>query len=313
MHEHLPTILSGASSYARGIELLFWALTVAGVLFTILSLSMVLMAPLRHALGRVRATHEARWTPAVWIVLTSLVVLAVFFWSVKLEAAHANTPKDSLEVLATGSQWQWSFQHEEGPKEIGELHVPLGVPVRLTLTSNDVLHRFSVPALRLTQDVLPGRLSQAWFRPDVTGSYQFQCTEYCGAEHSLMSGQIHVMSEIDYVRWVTGGTEDLTPEQAGRRLFAAFRCDSCHKSTNDGTGPSLEGRFGEEVELADGSTAIFDEAFARESLLEPSARLAKGYQPVMPPYRNQLDETQVIQLVAYLKVLSNGSGTGAQR
>lgn len=299
---------SGASEIAREVDLLSMFLLGLSVLFTFGVFATVFVFSIQY---KARPGHEARparasrGLVAVWTGVPLLVVLAVFFWSARIEAGHATPPAESIQVRASGRQWMWTFRHENGRSEINALHVPVNVPVLLEVESEDVLHRLSLPAFRLQQDALPGRSNQLWFRPTREGSYHFFCTEFCGTGHSTMAGTVYVLDPITYEHWVTGDSASLTPEQAGEMLFSAFRCDSCHIPAGGGTGPSLVGRFGQDVSFEDGSTVAFDADYVRESLLEPKAKLSAGYTPVMPSYTGQLDESQIGQLSAYLESLAD--------
>ena len=311
-----PLLPASASSFSPEIDGLFLLLSAVGVLFTcgIFATVLVLCIAFRARSGRADEP-EGPVSPAfraLWTALPLAVVLTIFFWSTRIQTAQASAPSDSIEVRAIGRQWRWNFEHEGGPTEINSLHVPVNVPVKLRLASEDVIHRFSVPAFRIQQDVLPGEETWTWFRPTRQGTYHLFCTEYCGTGHSDMAGTVYVLDPITYEHWVIGDSANLTPEEAGELIFAAFRCESCHAPGGGGTGPSLLGRWGSEVALEDGSTAAFDAAYVRESVLEPRAKLAAGYQPVMTSYKGQLDESQIAQLAAYLESLGSDSSAGGQ-
>ncbi len=307
MNEDLSLLPPEASEIARGVDLLLLFLIGTGVLFVIGFFAIVLLASLRRAPEArgpwVLLDRPLRWITALWIVAPSTIVLTAFSLSVRLQAAHAVAPPASIRVRGVGRQWLWFFRHEQGSTEVGDLHVPVEVPVVLHLTSEDVLHTFAVPAFRLRQDVLPGRETEVWFRATRTGTFRFFCGEYCGPGHSTMTGTIHVLDPIAFERWVNGDAADLPPEEAGKMLFTAFRCDSCHKAGGGGTGPALEGAFGKDVELANGSKVLFDEAYVRESIFEPNAKIVKGFQPSMSSFKGQLNENQISQIAAYLKSL----------
>jgi cytochrome c oxidase subunit 2 len=308
MNDNLPLLPPEASDIARWSDLLLLFLTGTGVLFVAGFFAIVVLASVRRnpeARGlRALLDRPLRWITALWIVVPSTIVLTAFALSLRIQAAHSEAPTASIRVQGIGRQWLWFFRHEQGSTEVGDLHVPVEVPVVLHLTSVDVLHTFAVPAFRLRQDVLPGRETEVWFRATQTGTFRFFCGEYCGPGHSTMTGTIHVLDPIAFERWVNGDAADLPPEEAGKLLFTAFRCDSCHKSDGTGAGPPLEGAFGKEVELADGSKVLFDEAYVRESIFEPNAKIVKGYQPSMSSFRGQLNENQVSQLAAFLKSLA---------
>jgi cytochrome c oxidase subunit 2 len=314
MNEDLPLLPPEASEIARGGDLLLLFLIGTGVLFLIGFLVIVLLASLRRDPAvrgpRFLLDRPLHWITALWILVPSTIVLTAFSVSVRLQAVHSVAPPASLRIRAVGRQWLWFFRHEQGSTEVGDLHVPVDVPVVLHLSSVDVLHTFAVPAFRLRQEVLPGRETELWFRATRTGTFRYFCGEYCGPGHSTMTGTIHVLDPIAYERWVNGDAADLPPEEGGKLLFTAFRCDSCHKSGGGGTGPDLGGAFGKDVELADGTKVLFDEAYVRESIFEPNAKIVKGFQPSMSSFKGQLNENQISQIAAYLKSLS---GTAAPK
>lgn len=316
MNEELPWLPPEASDISRGADLLLLFLIGMGVLFVLGFFAIVLLASLRRdpETRGIRALLDRplRWITALWIVVPSTIVLAAFALSLRLQAAHSEAPSTSIRVRGIGRQWLWFFRHEQGSTEVGDLHVPVEVPVVLHLTSVDVLHTFAVPAFRLRQDVLPGRETEVWFRATQTGSFRFFCGEYCGPGHSTMTGTIHVLDPIAYERWINGDAADLPPEEAGKLLFTAFRCDSCHKAGGGGAGPPLEGAFGKDVELANGSKVLFDEAYVRESIFDPNAKIVKGFQPSMSSFKGQLNENQVSQIAAFLKSLSSSSAPKAK-
>jgi cytochrome c oxidase subunit 2 len=206
----------------------------------------------------------------------------------------------------------WKLQHQEGRREINELHVPLGRAVKLTMTSEDVVHSFFVPAFRTKQDVVPGRYTQTWFEPTKLGTYHLFCAEYCGTTHSGMIGKVVVMEPAAFERWLAStataepGTEgaprsDMPPAAAGEMVFKQNRCATCH--TLAWRAPSLAGLIGREVKLANGATVVADESYIRESILTPNAKVVAGYQAIMPTYQGLLSEEAVMQLIAYLKSL----------
>ena len=202
----------------------------------------------------------------------------------------------------------WKLQHAEGRREINELHIPLGRAVKLTMTSEDVIHSFFVPAFRTKQDVLPGRYSTTWFKPTKAGKYHLFCAEYCGARHSGMIGWIYVMEPLDYENWLTGGEPTGSLAENGEKLFHELACSNCHKPDGSGRCPSLVGVFGKTVQLAGGGTAKADEAYIRESILQPAAKVVAGYQPIMPTFQGLVTEDCILQLVEYVKSLGPKPG-----
>jgi cytochrome c oxidase subunit 2 len=205
----------------------------------------------------------------------------------------------------------WKFQHPEGAREINHLHVPVGQPIRLTMTSEDVIHSFFVPAFRVKQDVIPGRYSSVWFEATRTGTFRLNCAEYCGAEHSLMGGAVTVMEPREYEAWLAGGAQrgGQRPSMAesGEELFRSLACDTCHRPGSVVRAPELAGLYGSTVRLQGGESAVADEAYLREAILDPAARLTLGYDPVMPTYRGQIGEEELLSLIQYIRSLAGAT------
>jgi cytochrome c oxidase subunit 2 len=251
-----------------------------------------------------------------WTIIPFGLTMILFVWGAKIYLANATPPRDATDMTVVGKQWMWKIQHPEGQREINALHLPVDRAVRLTMTSEDVIHSFFVPAFRVKQDVLPARYTHMWFRPTKTGTFHLFCAEYCGTKHSEMIGQIVVMEPQDYERWLAGSDSQEPPAEAGRKLFEGLRCGTCHaldpnaapSGVQAARGPSLAGLFGREVELEGGGKVVADEAYVRESILKPMAKITKGYQPLMPTYEGQVGEEQILQIVAYLKTLKPSGG-----
>jgi len=216
-------------------------------------------------------------------------------------------PGEAMEFLATGKQWMWKIQHPTGQREINALHVPAGETVVLTLTSEDVIHSFYVPAFRVKRDVVPGLYSRVWFRADRTGTFHLLCAEYCGTKHSQMIGSVVVLEPEEYERWLSGVPAGASPVEEGALLFESLRCASCHSPASGRRGPDLAGRYGGQAALADGRSVAFDAEYVRESLLDPARKVAAGYEPLMPTYAGQVNEAQVLQLIAFIKTLAPGA------
>lgn len=237
-------------------------------------------------------------------------VMVMFGWGASLYIKMNNAPKDAMEILCTGKQWMWKFEHPTGKREINELHVPVGQSVKVTMTSEDVIHSFYVPAFRVKADAVPGRYTQAWFTPTKPGTYNLFCAEYCGTEHSKMGGFVYVQTPEEYQKWLKGVTAgpQLPPEEAGAKLFVAKGCQVCHSGLPGALGPKLNGVFGHKVKLLDGSEVMADEEYLRESILNSMAKIVQGYAPVMPMFKGQLSEEEVMQLIAYIKTLKGEAG-----
>ena len=184
-----------------------------------------------------------------------------------------------MDVYVVGKQWMWKLQYPGGQREINELHVPTGRPVKLTLASEDVIHSFFIPALRIKHDVVPGHYDTMWFNANKPGRYHIFCAEYCGTEHSGMVGWITVMTPADYQNWLAGGGSSGTMAQQGERQFEQLGCSGCHLLDRQGRGPNLRGLYGSRVQLTNGQTVQADDAYIRESILNPNAKIVAGYKP----------------------------------
>ena len=239
---------------------------------------------------------------SAWAVVPFLAVLLFYVWALKLFVELQEPPAGAYEVQVIGKQWMWKFQHPSGVREINQLHVPVGVPIKLVMTSQDVIHSLYIPALRLKQDVVPGRYTAMWFNATQPGTYPLRCAEYCGTNHSVMGGQFVAMRGSDHARWLARGDNDPTIAARGERLFVRFGCSGCHAAGSAVHAPPLAGLYGSPVPLADGSIVIADDQYLHDSIVQPNRQVAKGYQPIMPAYGDVLDEGQVFELVSYLKM-----------
>ena len=310
MQQDLPLFPESASTISDRIDALYFFLVGTSLFFATLVTVLVVVFAVRYRRSRkgALATHIEGSLPLelFWSGVPLVIAMVIFGWGAKLYFDTSRPPAGAVEITVTGKQWMWKMQHPEGPREINDLHVPVGQPVRLTMTSEDVIHSFYVPAFRIKRDVLPGRYSTAWFEATKVGQYHLFCAEYCGTKHSKMIGTIYVMDPVDYERWLAGAPAGQTPREAGEQLFSALRCDSCHNTEPGARGPWLGQVFGHDVPLGDGRVVLADEAYVRESILEPNAKVVAGYKSpsIMPTYKGQVSEEQVLQLIAYIRSLS---------
>jgi cytochrome c oxidase subunit 2 len=250
----------------------------------------------------------------VWSVIPLGLSLIMFAWGASIFFTESRPPADSLEIFVTGKQWMWKIQHNEGAREINELHIPINRNIRLTLTSEDVIHDFYVPAFRTKTDVLPGRYTTEWFRPTQLGEFHIFCAEYCGTKHSGMIGTVYVMSEQDYNKWLAAGSGEGSMAEQGQALFNQLGCGNCHPSSinkQNGRCPNLNGLFGTTVELKDGTRVRADESYIRESVLYPQAKIVGGYDDIMPTFKGLLTEDGLLKVIEYVKSMGpqNGSQT----
>jgi cytochrome c oxidase subunit 2 len=299
-----------ASTLSPRVDALYLTWVGVGVFFSLLIAVLILiffMKYQRRSEDETGSQAHLRTLPleVAWSAIPLAIALAMFGWGTRVFFALSRPPADAVEYFVTGKQWMWKVQHPEGVREIDTLHVPVGQPVKLTMTSEDVIHSFYVPAFRVKQDVLPGRYTTVWFEPTAVGTYHLFCAEYCGAEHSLMRGSIVVLTPEDYEAWLAGGLGGTTLLAAGEKLFADLSCATCHRGGADPAlrAPALDGLYGRRVALAGGGTVLADETYLRESIVAPQEKIVAGWQPVMPTFRGQVDEEQLAALVAYLRSL----------
>ncbi len=307
MWRDLPLFPPQASTYAAREDALFFFLVAVTVVFVSLIFALILIFAIRYRRRtreeRARATREPMWLELAWILVPFGLTVIMFLWGADLYFFASRPPAAAIEVAVVGKQWMWRVQHPEGPREINELHVPVGVPVKLTMTSEDVIHSFFVPAFRIKRDVVPGRYVTAWFEATKTGEYHLFCTQYCGTHHAGMIGRVIVMEPVEYERWLRGGGGGLLPAAQGEILFQRLACGACHRPDKTGRGPSLVGLFGQPVRLEGGGTVTADEGYLRESILMPQAKIVAGYQPIMPTFKGQVSEEGILQIIAYIKSL----------
>jgi cytochrome c oxidase subunit 2 len=238
-----------------------------------------------------------------WSTIPMLIFVLIFYWGAKLYVALATPPQDALQVYVVAKQWMWKFQHLGGQTEMGELHIPIGRDIKLTLATEDVIHSFFVPAFRIKTDIVPGRYRTVWFRALRPGAYHLFCAEFCGTNHSGMLGAIIALPEAEYQNWLQGGKTTGSSAAEGEKLFAQLGCNTCHLSERQGRAPVLFGLYGKPVPLRDGRTVIADDSYLRESILVPAAKIVAGFEPIMPSFTGLLREEQVLLLLAYIQSL----------
>jgi len=298
-----------ASTHAPRVDLLYFFLLGMAAFFTVLIATLIVYFSIKYRRGNTQVDrtpsqgHPIRLEIA-WMVVPFVISMVIFGWGAGLYFSAYRPPAGAMEVRVVAKQWMWKFQHASGRREINTLHVPLGQPVKLTMISEDVIHSLYVPAFRVKRDVLPGRYSACWFEATRTGEFHLFCAEYCGTNHSRMTGSVVVMEPSEFETWLGSGRNEL-PAIAGKRLFEELRCASCHQpDVGLARCPPVVGIFGRGVKLADGATVTADEDYLRESILRPSAKVVAGFQPLMPSFDGQVDEEQLIQLIAYIKSLT---------
>ena len=296
-----------ASTFAPRVDALYTFLLAVTAFFTIAIFVAIVYFAIKYRHGRPaerpRPEPEQLWMLEIaWIVIPLALTMVMFYWGAALYFDIRNPPQDAIELQVVGKQWMWKIQHPQGRGEINELHVPVGRPVRLRMISEDVIHSFYIPAFRVKMDVLPGRYTEMWFEATKPGRYHMHCAEYCGTEHAGMRGSIIAMNPADYADWVEAAPVE-PPRELGGRLFTQFRCNTCHDDAAELRSPPLHGIFNRTIALADGRTVHADDAYLRESIVNPQAKVTAGFQPLMPTYQGQLNEEQLFQIIEYIKSL----------
>jgi cytochrome c oxidase subunit 2 len=311
---NLPLQPEQASEFAKPYDELFFATTALTVFFTLVVVAMMVVFCIRYRHGR-KADRSNQLTShmlleATWTVVPLVLGIIMFFWAAQLFVQQRIPPKDAMEIYVVGKQWMWHIQHPNGVRENNQLHVPIGKPIKLIMISQDVLHSFFVPAFRMKQDVVPGRYSMQWFTATKPGKYALFCAEYCGTQHSEMGGYVYVMSQSEYSAWLASGGQQviaskLTAPERGKLTYEQLACGNCHGAEDNERGTSLYGLIGRLRRFTDGSTAVADRDYFRESLLDPYKRINEGYDKTMPDYTDQLDEQKVLDIFEYVKTLGS--------
>ena len=312
MKTAFPLFPEQASTVATSVDHLLYFLLAVSAFFTVLIFAAIVYFAIRYRRRSEEelpaAVHGGTALEVTWTIIPFILAMIMFGWGASVFFEISRPPDDALQIYAVGKQWMWKLQHMEGQREINELHIPLGRAVKLTMTSEDVIHSFFVPAFRTKQDVLPGRYTTTWFKPTKAGKYHLFCAEYCGTKHSGMIGWIYVMEPQDYQAWLSGGRAEGSLASGGQKLFQDLACGNCHKDDGSGRCPTLVGLFGKQVELAGGGTVTADEAYVRESIVSPQAKVVAGYQPIMPTFQGLVTEEGLLQLVEYVKSLGTKPG-----
>jgi cytochrome c oxidase subunit 2 len=240
-----------------------------------------------------------------WTSATLFLFAFLFWWAASADLKSLAAPADALEIHVVAKQWMWKTQHPNGAREIDALHIPLGKPVRLVMTSQDVIHSFFVPAFRVKQDVVPGRSTEIWFNATKAGVFPLLCAEYCGTDHSMMRGRIVVMRPEDYADWLTQQPEGDDLVHVGAKLFVAQGCSGCHAESSSVHAPKLAGLYGRTVSLSDGRQVKVDDGYIRDSILQPKRDIVAGYEPTMPSFAGLLDDGEIQSLTAYIRSLAS--------
>lgn len=311
-HSWVPLFPEAASTFAWQVDLLYVYLILISLFFTVGIVAALFYFLIRYREKEKYASgaeiHGSITLETIWSIIPFIISMTIFLGGAIVFYNQFDPPKDAMDIYVVGKQWMWKFQHSTGQREINELHVPVGRKIKLTMTTEDVLHDLSFPAFRTKADVVPGRYSYLWFEATKPGKYHIYCAEYCGLNHSGMGGWVYVMEQADFDNWLSGNVAGQTPVEMGKDLFEnKLGCASCHAGGPQQRGAKLEGIFNHEVTLVGGQKVIADEKYIRDSILNPSGQVVEGYQPIMPTFKGQVTEEQLVALVAYIKSLSTGA------
>lgn len=305
MFAGIPLFPEQASTLAPRVDNLYFFIVAVTAFFGIVTSVVVVWFAMKYRTNDPMAVGD-RISGSIplelaWSIIPFVISIVIFVWATDVFMDIYRPPDQTLEIYATGKRWMWRFQHLDGKAEINELHVPVGRPVKVTFTSEDVLHSLYFPAFRTKADAIPGRYSSVWFSATDVGEYRIFCAEYCGTKHSGMIGKVYVMEPAAYQAWLSGSGGEGTLASRGERLFTDLACNTCHLDDGKGRGPSLMGKFGTPEQIASGEVIIVDDSYLRESILTPQQKIVAGYQPLMPTFQGMVNEESVMALIEYVK------------
>jgi len=299
-----------ASTIASKVDAISYFILLVSVFFFFLIFVLMMIFVVKYKrktnLDKTSSVDHNLTLEIVWTVIPSILLFVMFVWGFQVYLEMAIPPKDSMEIKVTGQKWFWTFDYPTGASSPGELVVPVNKPVKVLLSSKDVIHSMYVPAFRVKMDALPNRYTTLWFEANKIGEYPMYCTEFCGTEHSTMRAKVRVVSAEDYQAWldtVSAGGEGVAPEVYGETLYKKYACSTCHSLDGSAMpGPTWKGIWGRQENTSAGSIKV-DENYIRESILTPNATIVNGYQPVMPSYTGILKDKDIEAIIAYIKTL----------
>jgi cytochrome c oxidase subunit II len=308
MFTNFPLFPQQASAQAGQVDGLYFFLVAVSAFFSLLIAGLVVLFAIkyrrRHRDEVGYAIHGSLALELMWTIIPFFIVMGMFGWGAKVFFDLYRPPAGAMEVYVVGKQWMWKVQHMDGQREINELHVPVGRAVKLIMGSEDVLHSYYIPAFRVKADVIPGRYNVLWFTATKPGTYHLFCAEYCGTKHSGMVGSVVAMEPEAFQAWLSGGGAAESPVAAGQKLFTDLACITCHTGDATARGPQLANLYNSTVKLQDGSSVVADDSYIRESIVNPQAKVVAGFQPIMPTFQGLVSEEQLLQLIAYVRSLS---------
>jgi len=304
-----PGASSISGEYDALFEFILWASAVFFAIVVVSTLYFVIRYRRRDEVAATDSRDHNMPLEIAWTVVPTILIMFIFVWGFKGFLKRSIVPANAMEIKTTAQQWFWTFDYPEGVNSVNELIVPVNKPVKLLMSSRDVIHSFFVPSFRVKMDVLPNRYTVAWFEATRVGEFDLFCAEYCGKSHSEMVGKVTVLPQDEFDKWLAAGAGPAEGESLrdyGARLFVKRACVTCHSldgTTN--TGPGLKGLFGRSERMESGESITVDENYLRESMLNPMAKIAAGFKPVMPTYQGILKDVEVDALVEFIKSLED--------
>ena len=304
----IPFVPESASTVSGKVDALYFYLSGVTAFFTLLISGVLIFFVIKY---RRRMPNEiprpvagSHKLETIWSVIPFIIAMSMFVWGAQIYFENSRPPNNANEIYVVGKQWMWKIQHSTGQREINELHVPAGRKIKLIMTSEDTIHDFFIPAFRIKADVVPGKYTTQWFEATKPGTYHLFCAEYCGMNHSGMIGSVIVMQPTEFDNWLSGNASQQSPAVAGQQLYQSLGCVSCHGANGEGgRGPALAGLFGRKVFLTNNQTLVADEAYIRESIENPQAKIVSGFGPIMPTFQGQVTPEQLIQIISFIKSL----------
>ena len=310
---NFPLFPPQASEHAVRYDALFWTISGLTVLFTAIVGVMIYVFATKYRRGsnadRRNAKSHDQNLEFLLLGVPTVLGLAIFAWSSANFTAYRTPKQNEMEVFVIGKRWMWHMQHMNGIRENNELHIPVGRPIRLTMISQDVIHGFYLPEMRVQYQVVPGRYTQMWFTPTKPGRYHIFCAMHCGAQHSEMGGYVYVLPQAEFQQWVENGGNRFQPQpktmaEAGKQIWDKYACGSCHGPKDNERGPSLYALFNSKRKLKNGVEVVADADYIRDSIYNPAARMTAGYENTMSPYtKEQISEEQMLNVIEYIKTL----------
>jgi cytochrome c oxidase subunit 2 len=302
-----------ASTFARSVDAAFGLYFWISLFFFVLVVGLIALFVVRY--GRKRPEQMASgqmihntMLELSWTIIPLLIVMGLFFIGMRGYWHMRVAPSNAITVDVTGRKWSWSFDYAQGFSN-DTLVVPVHQPVRLRVTSTDVLHSFYVPAFRAKADVIPGRYHSLWFEATKTGIFPVLCTQYCGTNHSYMWTAVKVLEKSEYDQWLVKAAESaagggMSPAEFGATVYTKRGCNACHSvDGKPGIGPTWKGIYGNDVALSDGSKVKVNDAFIHQSIMDPASQIVAGFPPVMPSYKGIISEAEIQAVIAYIQTL----------